>query len=232
MNTPPKYIFRMTHSNNIAQFVADGAVCALNTKHQPQWSINYANIVNRRQQQNTHGINDKIAFYFSPITMMAYAIHKGRVDLICPNNTNQGAVNMNDVVFMIVDIKIAITKKYQFTDQAYNKVTQIAQIYNNWQTEKNNIQWNLFNEKPYTAKIPEIGYNGVCKYAHNRHNSENHMNRKDIRMAEFWIFDKLYISDIKCFITKTLDTRQKINNILAQSQYKTTPVYCKRGVYF
>ena len=223
MSNNPKYIFRMTHSHNISQFVTDGVIYARQTKYQPQWSICYENIVKRRQHA-VYNTDDKISFYFSPVTSMAYTISHGNVPLTCSNGVNQGSVNIDDVVFMVVDIETAVQKyKYQFTDQAYNKSTQIAQVYKDWHTNKNNIQM---------AKIPEIGYNGACKFAHNIDHEEKWMHRQDIRMAEFWIFDKLHLSDVQCFITKTQDTQNKINNILQQSLYGSIPVYYKLGVYF
>ncbi len=90
MSTPdnPTHIFRMTHKNNIEIFVNGGRIFAQSYESQPQWKISSEEITNRRQQQGQ--LNDKIAFYFSPITDMVYAIFCGGVPLKCPENKDCG----------------------------------------------------------------------------------------------------------------------------------------------
>lgn len=233
MSSPnnPTHIFRMTHKNNISIFVNDGAIYALSCKSQPQWAISYDNITNRRKsQQNT---NDKIAFYFSPLTSMAYAISQGGVPLRCPKNQKQeDNAKLLDVVFIVLDIQKAITEyEYQFTNQAFNKETQIADIYNSWDNDKDKIHWNLFNEHPIKGKILEIGYNGAGRYFNSISNEDKWLQRGDIRMAEFWIKDRLDLNDICCFIVKNTNVENFIKEQMQGTQYEKIPVYCKSDVY-
>ena len=235
MANNPKYLFRMSHKDNIATFVEDRALFAPNYRAQPQWSICYDNIVKRRNDSK-HSISDNVAFYFSPLTAMSYAISQKKVDLSCPENKICGKVDLSDVVYIVVDIDVAIDKyDYKFTDHAYNEENEIAKIYSNWSNDSDKIDWVVFNEgfpNYGKAEIDEIDYGGANKLSSNHQSEERWHNRKSKRMAEFWIEDQLHFSDIKCLVVKTENLKNEIETMLKDTEYDNIPVYCKPNVYY
>lgn len=225
----PTHIFRMTHKNNIQTFLNDGFICA-NQQNQKQWAISYSDIVQRRSISGA--LNDKVAFYFSPITAMQYTISINNVVLTNLNGMTQGKVDINDVVFMVMRIEKALEYEYEFTNRAFNSTSNIAQIYNDWDTNKNKIEWKWFNETPAKGTINEISYNGSCKFFQNIERNGIWYERSQIRMAEFWIKNKVDLLDIQCFVVKTEQLKQEIEQIINSSQFSNIPVYCKQDVFF
>lgn len=227
----PKYIFRMTHIENITTFVRDGYMYAPSHNNQPQWTISYSDIVHRRD--SNMGTNNKVAFYFSPITSMAYTIAENNVTVNDSNGRSVGNSCFNDIVFMVMDIETVIFNNYtyQFTDQAYNRSPNIATVYDNWDNDKDKVNWDLFNENPYKGSIPEIAYGGTCRYFFNDPNRDGCENRSAIRMAEFWIKDRVDIRHLTCFIVKNKENKSRICDILEANGIDVA-VYVKPDVFF
>lgn len=221
----------MTHINNIATFVREGFIYAPSYRKQKQWSTDYHEISNRRESM-LGGENNNVAFYFSPITDMAFAVASGRkVKFRDYHNNIIGPSNSNDIVYMVMDIEDAVSNySYKFTDQSYNSETRIPNIYLDWDNDKNKINWSLFNETPRKGRIPDIGYNGAGKYCNSR-DEEQWVLRGPIRMAEFWIQDKVDINHLKCFIVKEQDKKEQICDILRENGMDIA-VYAEPDAFF
>ncbi len=229
-----RHIFRMTYYKNIERFLKDGALYAKNHQDQPQFSISYGEINNKRGNEfktpDDESLHDYLPFYFSPITAMAYAIHRKNVTLKNQTGEDIGKANSSDVVYIVSNIKICAAKKipFWFTNVACN--TAGAKFKNDLNYFKNHIKWDLFDEYPMIATISEIKYQGVCKWTQDRDDGK-HSNRSAERMAEFMIKDSLSIGLIDCIIVNNDVIKTKIDAWMENSNWDI-PVYVNEGCYF
>jgi len=223
---------------NIPQFLADGAVWAKNhDPMQPCFQTSYAGIVERRGTEEFQTpcdsvVNDFVPFYFSPITAMAYAIHVGNVSLRDVNGEEIRTATSEDIVFLvsITDHFENADLPFYFTNVACNNRVEIPRFENDLAKIGTHIDWSLFDEAPYKAMIPEIGYNGVCQYFHSR-DVGVHGNRSAQRMAEFMVRDELPLRYIDCIITKTAAIKAIVEQQI-QASHWDIPVHAKQDCYF
>ncbi|MDG6777278.1 DarT ssDNA thymidine ADP-ribosyltransferase family protein [Thiomicrorhabdus sp. zzn3] len=221
----------MTHINNLDTFLADGFLYAPNYMNQPQYSVSYAQINQFRGNMtlgNGRALHDYVPFYFSPLTPMAFTISQGNLSLIAPNNTNMGRVTNNDIVFIGLNLENVYRHGYQY--QVSNSACNNFAFATYDTVQQANINWNLFNEDPYKASIHNEGYDGACRYFHDR-DSAPYQNRRAVRGAEFLIADRVDMNHIDFFIVKN-DTigatlRQKLANYGLQ-----IPVYVEPDCYY
>lgn len=231
-----RHIFRMIYYKNIEQILVDGVICARNYKIQPGYQISYSHIVNKRNDEfstpDGDSINDFVPFYFSPITVMAYTIHRGNVPLCDPKEKDVGIASMNDIIYLVSNTEYFDDplQDIWFTDVSCNSATAPS-----YEKDLNrlptHVDWPLFDEKPTVAKIPEIGYNGVHGTFRSLDRPSKYNNRKKKRGAEFLIKDQVPLNVIDCIIAKN-DT---INNIVSDWVRRSAhdiPVYTKSGCYF
>ena len=174
-----RYIFRMTHFRNVERHMAEGSLYARNNPlGSAQYSICYNEIVQRRGTQistpNGQNINEYVAFYFSPCTVMAFAISQGKVKFKNPNGDDFGPSRNEEVVFYVCNPdRVHNAKlKYLFTNIACNSALA-PKFSDDIENLESHVNWPLFDEGPTMARIPEIGYSGACKYANNRDSQPN-----------------------------------------------------------
>lgn len=227
----PSHIFRMTHIKNIDTFLADGFLYAPNFQNQSQYSVSYDQINQFRGRihlPNGRNLHDYVPFYFSPLTPMAYTISQGNLSLMDPNNTNLGRVTNDDIVFIGLNIDNVYRHGYlyQVSNTACNNFA--FAVFDT--IHQANINWNLFNQDPYKASIPNVGYDGACQYFQDR-DSEPYQNRRAVRGAEFLIADQVNVNHIDFLVVKndTICTalRQKLANYSLQ-----IPVYVEPDCYY
>ena len=96
---------------------------------------------------------------------------------------------------------------------------------------EHHIDWALFDATPRTACIPEIGYQGVCRYFFDRDEPVEHQQRSAKRMAEFMIRDYLNMHEIRCIVLKSADQAGEVQRWIAASGLEI-PVYVKPACYF
>lgn len=188
---PQHYLFRMTYYMNLESFLTDGAEFAKDSPQaKPRYRISFDAIVAKRgaifSVPSGPAVNGFVPFYFSPSTKMAYSIHSGRVTLRSPDDQDLGPANMDDVAFMIVDPNTLFQsgRECWFTDQACNSA--ITPLYENDPNKiDQHIDWALFDESPKMANLPELGYDGVCQYQHDR---EFHLTSNEAKSVwrSFW----------------------------------------------
>ncbi|TCS63685.1 DUF4433 domain-containing protein [Varunaivibrio sulfuroxidans] len=211
-----RHIFRMMHFQNVERILQDGAIHAKNFRTQPGYQISYENIVNKRgtvyRTPAGDVVNDYVPFYFSPRTSMAHTISKENVPLRDPSGTKVGVANMDDVIFMV-----SHTSHFQnaalpfwFTDVACNSGAMVPEYKNDFSELQSHVEWSLFDETPTVATIPEISYNGVCRYFFDRDNPPEHSNRSTKRMAEFMVKDQVPLKFIDCIVTKNETIKQSV----------------------
>ncbi|MPQ76660.1 DarT ssDNA thymidine ADP-ribosyltransferase family protein [Hydrogenovibrio sp. JE_KL2] len=227
----PSHIFRMTHILNIDIFLNDGFLYAPNYRNQPQYSVSYDGINQRRGTMtlpNGRALHDYVPFYFSPLTPMAYTISQGNLSLISPNQDNLGRVNVDDIVFCVLNLETVYRIGYECkvsTSACNNFAYEICD-----DIQQADINWQLFNEYPIKASIPEEGYGGACAYFHDR-DSIPYQNRRAVRGAEFLIADKLDVNHIDFFVVKNDEIAFSVRQKLSDKGFGQ-PVYVKSDCYY
>lgn len=203
---------------------------------QPGFRISYDEIVARRGTMFAapcgSNINDFVPFYFSPITKMAFTIHRGNVDLKAPDGTSLGRASMDDIAFLVVDPDrlFAYGRDCWFTDIACNSA--IPPKYENDPAKlAAHIDWSLFDEPPVTGAIREIGYSGVCQWQHDRDAPVAHQQRSKKRMAEFMVKDHMRMDEVSCIVLKAQAHRAEVKSWIDASGLNI-PVLVKPGCYF
>lgn len=236
---PSRFIFRMTQYQDLRQFFADGELRSKNhLLAQSCHQASYIEIVNRRNTSviitpDGKVINEHVAFYFSPITAMAYTIHKKNVTLIDPQGNVLGPATMDDRVFFVANIeKIAKSNlDFWFSNVACNSLAPLPAFEKDIAKLEQHIDWSVFDENPIVGNIPEIGYSGVTKYQHNRDEPARYANRRQKRMAEFLIRDKVPINLFDCIITKNDSIKNAVECMMKGTGLEI-PVFANAGCYF
>jgi hypothetical protein len=136
-------------------------------------------------------VNDYVAFYFSPITAFSYTIHQGNVDVISPSGDKMGKSKSADRVFLVAKVDDIFGARLPacFSNYALNSNAPMPIVESDPKLLEKHVRWNMFDEAPLTAAIPEIGYTGVCRYFQNRASPTQHQVRSPARMAEFLVRD-------------------------------------------
>lgn len=233
---PKRYLFRMTYYKNLREFFAVAREFAKdNPQGTPRYRISFDDIVARRGTVHTvpsgATVNSFVPFYFSPSTKMAFSIHRGNVPLHDPAGQNLGAANMDDVAFMVVDPDTLFQsgRECWFTDQACN--SGILPVYAaDPHRLAHHVDWALFDETPTMASLPELGYNGVCQYQHDR-DVVRYQQRSKKRMAEFLIKDYLAMDELAGIVVKSHKHRAEIATWMQQAG-STVPLLVKPGCFF
>lgn len=226
------------HVNNLEVYFRDGHINAKNQLPiQMAYQISYSDIVNRRGAGDFNtpcgcSVNDFVPFYFSPSTAMAFAIHKGLVELTEPNGNRNGFANINDIAFVVADPNkvAAFGVEYYFTNIACNSGIK-PEYNNNINSIEDHINWRLFDATPKMAKIPEITYNGVCKYCSDSELDPAWHNRKKQRMAEFLVKSRFYMSLAECIVLKHDGMKSTVEGWV-RSAGLNIPVLVNSGCYF
>lgn len=233
-----RFLFRMTHYRNLERYLTDGAVYAKNSPRvQMGYRISFDDIVARRGTATfttPHGsnVNDFVPFYFSPITKMAYTIHMGNVDLKGPDGKSLGPARMDDVAFIVVDPERLFDsgRDFWFTEIACNSA--IRPVYVNDRARlMDHVEWPLFDDSPYVAQIPEIGYLGVCQWQHDRDEPVAHQQRSKKRMAEFLVRDHLRMDEVSCIVLKSDQHEAEVRSWVDAAR-ADIPVLVKPKCYF
>lgn len=227
----------MTYYKNLEKYFSDGALYA--KKHsppQPGFRISFDDIVARRGTQFTTpdgtNINNYVPFYFSPITKMAYTIHAGKVPLKDTGGVCLGKASMDDVAFIVVEPGrlFASGRRCWFTDIACN--SRLSPVYKQDPKElTNHIEWSLFDDQPMIGQIPEIGYEGVCRWQQDRDDPARYQSRGTKRMAEFMVLDYLEMTEVSCIVLKNDAHLAEIQSWVKAASLDI-PVLVKPGCYF
>ncbi|MGO1118120.1 DUF4433 domain-containing protein [Rhodovibrionaceae bacterium A322] len=229
----------MTYYKDLVLFLNDGELRSKNHPH-PQLchQTSYSSIVNRRNEDamrvsNDSVVNDYVPFYFSPITAMAYAIHMNKVDLKAPSGEVLGRATMDNRIFFVCKTEnfVGSDLQYFFSDLACNSLAPLPSYQNDLGTLESHVNWSLFDDEPIVGSIPEIGYNGVCGWFHDRDNPEKHQNRSRQRMAEFLVRDQLPLEFVDCIVVKTESLKKEVDDFMTASSWDI-PVLVNRGCYF
>ncbi|MES2433399.1 MAG: DUF4433 domain-containing protein [Pseudomonadota bacterium] len=236
---PERFIFRQVYLADIATFLLDGEVRAKNhARRQPCHQASYQEIVDRRGTQAFPMpcggvVNDYVPFYFSPITAFTYTIFMGNVSLTAPDGTNLGQAKEDDRVFLVARPQRVATAGLTccFSDFALNSRAPMPSVETDLTRLETHVYWNVFDEIPLVASIPEVGYAGVCQFFKNMATPPERQARREKRMAEFLVRDAVPLSLIDCIIAKNEQVGDKLSQMMHASAWNI-PIHVKRGCYF
>lgn len=234
---PKRFIFRQIYAGDFTQFLADGEIKAKNHEiPQPCHQTSYQAIVDRRGSDEFPMpcggvVNDYVPFYFSPITSFTYTIHKGNVPLISPDGINLGTAQDEDRIFFVCAVEDLKDSglDFCFSDYALNSQVPQPTIEQDLNKLEGHVHWSVFDDTPTVASIPEIGYEGVCKYFASV--PGKWQLRSQARMAEFLVRDALPLDYISCIIAKSDAMRINLQAVMDASGWDI-PILSKPGCYF
>lgn len=238
-NLPERFIFRQVHYADLPTFLADGEIRAKNhATLQRCHQVSYEEIVDRRGTNefsvpNGGVVNDYVPFYFSPITAFTYTISRENVPLVSPDGAYLRQACEDDRIFMV-----ASPEHFRgsglltcFSDYALNSRAPMPTVETDLDKLEDHVHWDVFDEGPLTAKIPEIGYDGVCSYFLNKASPPERMTRREKRMAEFLVHEAVPLDKVVCIIAKS-DTMKDTLKTMMEASTWDIPVYSKRGCYY
>jgi hypothetical protein len=178
----PVRLFHITAIANLQAMCQAGALLSKNGSATA--GIAYTNIAHGGAQgvraakplPNPPGgaVHDYVPFYFAPRSPMLSAIHAGKVaDCTVPQQdivhfeTTAGRVTAGGAPFVFFDRNATYAYSKAFTD--------LAQL--------DAVSWDLLTEPPRL--------DGFCKYFHDQHQVERYADRREKRMAEFLVHDRV-----------------------------------------
>lgn len=235
---PERFVFRQVDYRDIATFLADGEIRAKNhVTPQACHQTSYQNLVDRRgtdmfQVPGGGVVNDYVAFYFSPLTSFTFAIHKGGLKVLDPAGNCIGPSCMDNRVFVVCKVSDLFNSGLNccYSDFALNSNAPSPTVIADHNNIENHVQWSVFDDHPLTAKIPEIGYRGVCKFFSNKVPPLKYQFRKQQRMAEFLTHTSVSLSQIACIVTPTDGMNNHIQTMMAASAWGI-PILTKPGCF-
>lgn len=236
---PKRFAFRQVCSRDFPVFLQDGEIRSKNhCNPQSCHQTSYPEIVNRRGTEIfelPHGgvVNDYVAFYLSPKTSFTYTIHKGNVRLVSPDGVDLGVATDDERIFFVVAVEPVLKSdlQYCFSDFPLNSRAPMPKVECEPGALESHVHWNVFDEQPVGAAIPEIGYEGVCSYFMNQDSPPERQNRSQKRMAEFLVRDCVPLSFVTCVVTKTAAVQAALTAQMAASNWRI-PILAKPGCYF
>lgn len=236
---PNRFIFRQVHFEDLPIFLADGEVRAKNhLAPQSCHQTSYQDIVNRRgtdefQMPNGCVVNDFVPFYFSPITSFTFTIYRKNVPLISPTGVELRKACEDDRIFLISSPQTLVGSGLFtcFSDYALNSQAPMPTIETDISKLEDHVHWNVFDEHPMVAAIPDIHYAGVCKWYHNMATPPERMTRSAKRMAEFLVQGAVPLAKIMCIVVKTDAMRDTLRAMMAASGWNI-PILTKRGCFY
>lgn len=225
---PDIFVFRQIDYRDIPTFFADSAIRSKNfTPTQACHQTSYTNLVNRRGTNVFHlptggVVNDYVAFYFSPITSFTYTIHLGNVQVLSPLGNPLDQSKKDDRVFIVCDPIALFDAGLQccFSDYALNSNAPQPTVVSDRKLLTQHVHWEVFNDEPMIAAIPEVGYQGVCQFFADKATPKKYQSRKSMRMAEFLVHDSVPLEYVTCIVTPTAEKTRIIENWMRDTKWK------------
>ncbi len=237
---PERFVFRQVYTPDISLFARDGEIRARNHEFpQACHQTSYIELVERRgtdQFQMPCGgvVNDYVPFYFAPRTAFSFTIYRGNVQLRDPSGVSLGKATQGERTFVVYEASRLIaepTLTTYFSNTALNNKSIEIEFGSTDNELESVVNWALFDDSPMVGRVQEIGYNGCCKYFHDRAEPEIHQDRKSSRMAEFLVKSAVPLKLASCLLTPNEIKKQEVEKIL-RAVGVDTPVYSKPGCFF
>lgn len=236
---PNRFAFRQVHFEDLPTFLGDGEIRAKNhVARQSCHQTSYQDIVNRRGTDefvmpNGCVVNDFVPFYFSPITSFTYTIYMKNVPLVSPAGVELRKACEDDRIFLISSPQtLAGAGLFTcFSDYALNSRAPMPTIETDINKLEDHVHWDVFDDDPMVAPIPEVGYAGVCRYFNSLDRPVARMNRSSKRMAEFLVHSSVPLDKIMCIVVKSDAMRATLGGMMAASAWDI-PILTKRECFY
>lgn len=235
---PDRFVFREIDYRDVGIFLQDGEIRAKNHASPQQChQTSYANLVNRRgtpifQVPGGGVVNDYVAFYFSPYTSFTCSIHRGGVNVLDPDGQILGPSRLEDRAFFVCRVadlgRAGLNCCY--SNFALNSLALAPTISSDLSKIETHVRWDVFDDTPMTADIPEIGYAGVCKFFNSRATPPKYQSRKEQRMAEFLVHGSVPLDQVACIVAPSDDLKNRIKSQISGSTWNIS-VYAKPGCF-
>lgn len=214
---PGRFAFRQIDRRDLAMILSDGEIRSKNhPKPQHCHQTSHSQIVGFRGTPAftlPYGgvVNDYVPFYFSPVTAFTFAIHRGGVEVKSPNGNLLGKSSPDDRLFLVSRVEDIYQENLRacFSDYALNSAAPMPTILQNFSQLETHVKWPLFDEVPIVARVPEIGYSGVCRYFQDALVPVSRQNRNRARMAELLVKDAVPTNVLCCIIAPTEISRNQ-----------------------
>lgn len=208
---PNRFAFRQVDQRDLVTFFRDGEVRAkLHEDPQACHQTSHGHIVQRRNSnlvEMPHGgvVNNYVAFYLSPVTAFTYAIHQGSVEVISPSADRLGMSEASQRAFLVASVPTIFRSYPQvcFSNYALNTNVPLPVVIADQNQFETHIKWLHFDDTPRTAEIPEINYEGVCRYFNSSPTPGPRHHRSTERMAELLVKDAVSINDFCAIVLPT-----------------------------
>ncbi len=218
---PTRFAFRQIDRRDLATILADKEIRSKNHPFaQSCHQTSYAQIVGFRGTPAyalPYGgvVNDYVQFYFSPVTAFSFVIHRGNVEVKSPTGVQMGMSSISDRVFLVAKVASIYEGRLQvcFSDYALNSMAPMPVVVSEMNRLENHVKWPLFDELPLVAKIPEIGYEGVCQYFKDSPVPVSRQNRKSARMAELLVKNALPLELVECIVTPNGPVYEEVSEL-------------------
>lgn len=218
---PDRFAFRQIDRRDLAMILSDGEVRSKEhavPQHCHQTS--YAQIVGFRGTPAFNlpygGVaNNYVPFYFSPVTAFSLVIHRRGVEVKDPAGNFLGMSSADDRLFLVSKVADIYQARLGtcFSDYALNSLAPMPTIIADFNLLESHVKWPLFDEAPIRAKIPEVGYNGVCQYFFDTSIPPARQNRKSARMAELLVKDAVSTHLLCCILAPNETVRQQADSL-------------------
>lgn len=186
-----KYLFRMTHIENIPHILQFGITHSSSQNANPNYiSIGDSGLINTRNLtllENGRCLGDYIPFYFWYKMPMLYVIQKGFNDL----NT----VNVEEIVYCISTVQKIIDSRLEFVFTDGHAVNRFSSMYTS--NEIKNID-KILDIKAIKAKYWNDG---------------NDLDKKRRKEAEFLVLGDIPESVIQAYVTYNTDIKNRLTTL-------------------
>lgn len=236
---PSRFAFRQVYAGDLELFLRDGEVRAKNHANLQHCHQTSYQEINDRRGTNAFRmpcggvVNDYVPFYFSPLTSFAYTICQGNVPLRDFEGQNLGVALNEERIFFVcnTDVFAGSNLTVCFSDLALNSNSGSPKIETDLGKLESHVDWSVFDEDPIVARIPEIGYGGVCQYFRSVATPAKWHNRSPKRMAEFLVREAVPLQYVSCVVAKSDAMRDNLQAVMDASHWNI-PILAKPGCYF
>jgi len=213
-------IFHITAIDNLESILKSSFIYSTNHLKCQHHSIASEDVQGKRAAKQVaiypFGVlHDYVPFYFAPRSPMLCSNYKENIPNACPQE---------EIVHLVTSAQIVAEAKLPFVFYDRHAIKAVAQPYNDLKS-LDKIDWELFFE------LPILG--GYSKIWNDRYDPKKpkHINRMEVRMAEFLVYQQLEWKFIKVIATMTKEKAEQVEKIM-QSHGQQTRVIVKPEWYY
>lgn len=194
MSASTTFIYRMVHWQNVAWILQNGMCCQAHPLADPNYiNIGMEKLIHDRRHnpipiQGAGDLGDYVPFYFAGHSPMLLMIKNG----------TKGVMQrpQEDIVFVVCSIQkiVDLGLPFVFTDRHAKRA--MANFYTDI-ADLNQLDWNAIGAKVWK-------------------NDANHLQRQDLKQAEFLVKSQVPVEAISALVVKDVERKAYFNELTAQ----------------